>query len=187
MQSKAATVKDYLASLPPERREVVEHVRKVVNDNLDKDYREGMQYGMIGWAVPHEVFPDGYHCDPSQPLTFAGLAAQKNAYSLYLMCIYGHEGERAWFESAWKKTGKKLDAGKACIRFKKVEDLALDVIAEAVRRVPAKKYVEHYVKSREAHAAGKAKPAKKTPAKSAGAVKAKKKVVAKKVSKAKGK
>lgn len=145
MQSKAATVAQYLAELPDDRRKAIEAVRTVILRNLDKDYAEGMQYGMIGYYVPHSVFPDGYHCDPSQPLCFAGLASQKNAMSLYMMCIYGNEAHRKWFETAWKKTGKKLDAGKACIRFKKVEDLALDVIAEALRRVPAKKYVEHYL------------------------------------------
>src|SRR5712692_7177253 len=125
MQSKAATVEQYLSELPPERRAAIEAVRKVILTNLDDHYEEGMQYGMIGYYVPHRVFPAGYHCDPKQPLTFAGLASQKNHMSLYLMCVYGHEPSAVWFRAAWAKTGKKLDMGKSCVRFKKVEDLAL--------------------------------------------------------------
>lgn len=174
MQSKAATVADYLASLPPDRRAALEAVRKVILDNLDKDYAEGMQYGMIGYAVPHSVFPAGYHCDPRQPLPFAALSSQKNHMSLHLMCIYGHQPLREWFETAWKKTGKKLDMGKACLRFKKIDDLALDVIGEAIRRVPAAKYIEHYqqmlagAKPRN----GSSKPARKSALKKSPAKKA---------------
>jgi hypothetical protein len=143
MQSKATTVEQYLSELPADRRAALEAVRKVVLKNLDKDYEEGMQYGMIGYYVPHRVYPAGYHCDPKQPLPFAGLASQKNHMSLYLMCTYGDSDHSRWFQQAWAKTGKKLDMGKSCVRFKKLEDLALDVIAEAIKRVPAKKYIEH--------------------------------------------
>src|SRR4051812_43732782 len=143
MQSKATTVADYLASLPDDRRKAIEAVRQVVLANLDKDYEEGMQYGMIGYYVPHRVYPAGYHCDPKQPLPFAGLASQKNHMSLYLMCIYGDSEQSQWFQKAWARTGKKLDMGKSCVRFKRLDDLALDVIAEAIKRVPAKTYIEH--------------------------------------------
>ena len=143
MQSKATTVKQYLSQLPDDRRSAIEAVRQVILKNLDKDYEEGMQYGMIGYYVPHRVYPAGYHCDPTQPLTFAGLGSQKNYMSLYLMCVYGSGEHSKWFQEAWAKTGKKLDMGKACVRFKKLEDLALDVIGEAIKRVPAKKYIEH--------------------------------------------
>jgi len=151
MQSKAATVAEYIASLPSDRREAIEHVRSVMNQNLDKDYEEGMCYGMIMWYVPHRIFPDGYHCDPKLPLGFAALASQKNYMSLYMSSIYsgcedGSDTPRsAWFKREWAKTGKKLDQGKSCIRFKKVEDLALDVIAEAVREMPVEKWVETYL------------------------------------------
>lgn len=144
MQSAAATVEQYLSELPPERRQALEAVRKVVLANLDPDYQEAMQYGMIGYSVPHSVYPAGYHCDPKQPLPFAGLAAQKNHLAIYLMCIYGHPEHEAWFRQAWAKTGKKLDMGKSCIRFKKLDDLALDVLGEAIRRVPAAAFIEHY-------------------------------------------
>jgi hypothetical protein len=142
MQSKATTVEQYLAQLPEDRRQAIQAVRKVILKNLDKDYEEGMQYGMIGYYVPHRVYPAGYHCDPKQPLPFAGLASQKNYMSLYLMCIYGSSDHLDWFKRSWAKTGRKLDMGKSCIRFKKLEDVALDVVGEAIKRVPAKKYVQ---------------------------------------------
>jgi hypothetical protein len=144
MQSKAATVKEYLAELPDDRRKAVEAVRKVIRKNLGKGYKEGMQYGMIGYFVPHNVYPPGYHCDPKQPLPFAGIASQKNHIGIYLMCIYSDESHQKWFRQTWAKTGKKLDMGKACIRFKKIEDVPLDVIGEAVARVPVEAYIEHY-------------------------------------------
>lgn len=148
MTSKATTVKAYLGELSEDRRSAIHAVRKVILANLDKDYEEGMQYGMISYHVPHRVFPEGYHCDPKQPLPFAGLASQKNHMSLYLMTVYGDGSEKRWFQREWKKTGKKLDMGKACIRFRSVEDLAPEVIGEAIRRVPAAKYVERYAKAR---------------------------------------
>jgi hypothetical protein len=144
MISKAQTVKDYLAELPPDRRAAIQAVRKVIRKNLDKGYQEGMQYGMIGYYVPHSIYPAGYHCDPRQPLPFAGLASQKNHMAVYLMCVYGSPQHAEWFRKAWAKTGKKLDMGKSCIRFKKLDDLALDVIGEAIARVPVKKFVEYY-------------------------------------------
>jgi hypothetical protein len=142
MQSKATTVEQYLAELPEDRRKALEAVRQVILKNLDSDYEEGIQYGMIGYYVPHRVYPAGYHCDPKQPLPFANLASQKNHMALYLMCIYGDGKHARWFQEAWAKTGKKLDMGKACVRFKRVDDLALDVIGEAIKRVPAQKYIE---------------------------------------------
>lgn len=148
MQSKVTTVQEYLDNLPGDRREAIEAVRSVVLKSVDDGIEEGIQYGMIGWYVPHRIFPDGYHADPKQPLPYAGLAAQKNYMTLYMMNVYsdGGEGEQ-WFRNEWAKTGKKLDMGRSCIRFRKVDDLALDVIAEAFRRVPAKKHIENYVAS----------------------------------------
>jgi hypothetical protein len=155
MQSKATTVSDYLASLADDRRKAIETVRNVILANLDKDYEEGMQYGMIGYYVPHRIYPAGYHADPKQGLPFAALASQKNYMSVYLMglycgCIEGVSDTNlvTWFREAWAKTGKKLNMGKACIRFKKVDDLALDVLGEAIRRMPAKRYIEVYEKAR---------------------------------------
>lgn len=154
MKSKATTVKDYLASLPEDRRAGIEAVRKVILKNLDKDYEEGMMWGMIGYAVPHRVWPLGYHCDPTKPLMMCALASQKNTMTVYLMSVYGGGGqktEREWFHKAWAKSveggrGKKLHMGGCCVHFKTLEHAALDVIGEAVRRTPAKAYVENYVK-----------------------------------------
>jgi hypothetical protein len=151
----AATVQEYLANLPEDRREALQAVRKVILANLDKDFEEGIQYGMIGYYVPHRVFPAGYHCDPKQPLPFAAVGAQKNHMSLHLMFIYGHAEQEQLFQDAWAKTGKKLDMGKACVRFKKLSDLPLDVIGAAFKRVSTKKYLEHYQQAVDTRSAAK--------------------------------
>lgn len=158
MQSKAETVEEYLETLPEDRRIAMTAVRDLVRSSIDNDIEEGMQYGMIGWYVPHRVFPPGYHTNPKQPLPYAALASQKNFMTLYMMNLYadGTEGE-GWFRKEWAKTGKKLDMGKSCIHFRKADDLALDVIAEAIRRVPSGRHIEHYV----ATLASRHKPAKK--------------------------
>jgi Domain of unknown function (DU1801) len=163
IDTKSKTVAAYLQSLPSDRRAALQAVHKAILDNLDDEYEEGMLYGMIGYYVPHELFPAGYHCDPSKPLCYAGLASQKNHMAVYLMCIYGSPELRSWFEKAWAKSGKKLDMGKSCIRFKKADDLALDVIGEAIRRVPAKKYIAEYVRVLEER--GKSVPVRKPEAK----------------------
>ncbi len=149
MQSKATTVEDYLRALPAGRRAAISAVRDVILKNLDPAYQEGMQYGMIGYFVPHSVYPKGYHADPRQPLPFAALGSQKNYMSLYLMCIYGGGDDASpasrharWFREEWAKTGKKLDMGKSCIRFKKADDLPLELIGEAVKRVTAASYIQ---------------------------------------------
>lgn len=147
MQSKAATVDQYIAELPADRREVVSAIRRVFLTNLDKGFEERMSYGMIGYCVPHSIYPAGYHCDPRQPLPFAGVAAQKNAYSVYLFCIYADADEGMRFRKAWSATGKKLDMGKSCIRFNKLEDCALDVIAETLKRVTVESHIKQYEKS----------------------------------------
>jgi hypothetical protein len=174
VQSQATTVKDYLAELPDDRRAALQAVRDVIVKNLDKDFEEGMQYGMIGYYVPHSIYPPGYHCDPRQPLPFAHLASQKNHMALYLMCVYADQDQRKSFEVEWKTSGKKLDMGKSCVRFKKLDDLALDVIGKAIRRVSARQHIEVFErvlssrqkapakKAAAARKAGKALAAKKT-------------------------
>jgi uncharacterized protein YdhG (YjbR/CyaY superfamily) len=144
MQSKATTVKQYLTELPADRRAAFTAVRDTILKNLDKDFEEGMSYGMIGYYVPHRLYPNGYHCDPRQPLPYAGLASQKNHMSLYAMCLYGDNAEEKRFRAEWAKTGKKLDMGKCCIRFKKLDDLPLNIIADLFRRVTAKAYIAQY-------------------------------------------
>ncbi len=165
MQSKAKTVTQYLKELPSERREIVAAVRAVILKNLDDAFKEGMQYGLIGYFVPHSVYPEGYHCDPKQPLPFAGLASQKNYLSLYLMSVYGEGKEDDWFRKEWAKTGKKLDMGKCCIRFRKLDDLALDVIGQAIKRVSARNYISNYVGMLQSTAASRGKRKKGIPKK----------------------
>lgn len=147
MQSKATTVAAYLAELPDDRRAAIDAVRRVILKNLDKDYEEHMSYGMIGYCVPHRVYPAGYHCNPKQPLPFAALASQKGHMSLYLMGLYGSPEVRQWLEREWAKTGKKLEMGKSCVRFKKLDDLPLEVIGAAFAKLPAKAYIEQYEKT----------------------------------------
>ena len=142
MKSKAATVSEYLQSLPDDRRRTISAVREVILSNLDEGYEEGMQYGMIGYFVPHRIFPAGYHTNPKEPLPFAALASQKNHLALYLMGVYSVDAR--WFREAWEKTGRKLDMGKSCVRFKRVEDVALEVVGEAIRRLPAREYILRY-------------------------------------------
>ena len=160
MKSQAKTVKEYLAGLPEERRRTVAAVRDVIRKNLPEGYEEGMQYGMIGYYIPHSIFPEGYHCDPAQPLPYACLASQKNHMALYLMCVYGDQGTRAWFEKAYRATGKKLDMGQSCVRFKKLEDLPLEVIGQAVAKIPLDKYLARYKELRKEFA--RKKTAKKS-------------------------
>ena len=144
MQSKATTVDQYLAELPADRREAISAIRQVILKNLPRGYAEGMGYGMIGYVVPHSVYPPGYHCDPKQPVPFASLASQKNHMALYLMCMYSDPDFEAWFREEWAKSGKKLDMGKSCIRFKSLDDVPLLLIGKAIKRVPAKKFIEYY-------------------------------------------
>jgi hypothetical protein len=186
MQSKAGTVEQYLEGLPDDRREAIQAVREVILKNLDKSgYEEGMQYGMIGYYVPHRVFPAGYHCDPRQPLPFASIASQKSHMALYLMCVYGNPEHEAWFREEWAKSGKKLDMGKSCVRFKKLSDVPLDVVGKMIKRVPAKAYIEHYEKAIQKPSKGAKAPAKKEAAASAEPAAKKKAAPAKKTAGAK--
>jgi uncharacterized protein YdhG (YjbR/CyaY superfamily) len=187
MPSKAKTVAEYLASLPADRREAIAAVRTTILANLDRGIEEGMSYGMIGYHVPHAVFPAGYHCDPKQPLPYAGLASQSGHMSLYLMGVYFDPADARWLADAWKKTGKKLDMGKSCIRFKKLADVPLDVVGAAIRRMPLAKYVAMYEaqlaqmgKGRSAKAAKAASKQAATTTAAAAAKAAGKKAVAKK-------
>ena len=183
MAAKPTTAKQYLDSLPDDRRAAISKVRAAINKGLPKGYKEGISYGMLGWAVPHSIYPGGYHCDPKLPVPFAGLASQKNYMSLYLMCIYQDDGHKDWFVKEWKKSGKKLDMGKSCIRFKKLEDVPLDVVTEAVRRIPVKDFIAHYesiLSEAPAKRVARKKAAKKKTAKKAAA---KKKAAKKKVAK----
>ena len=157
VQSKAKTVAQYLRELPDDRRAALQVLREVFLENVDSDIVEVMSYGMIGYHVSFDAYPGGYHCDPSTPLPYAGLASQKNHLALYMMGLYMDPDDVAWFQSAWKATGNRLDMGKSCVRFRRIEDVPLEVVAEAIRRMPSKRYIQTY----EAHlggAAGRRRP-----------------------------
>lgn len=148
MKSTATSVAEYLDALPPERRRPIEAVRQAILKGMDADLRECMQYGVVGYCVPHSVWPHGHHTRPELPLMYMGLSSQKNDMVVYMLFLKDHEAERAWFEKAWKVTGRtpRLEVGGmgCCLRFKRLEDLSLEVVSEAMRRVPVKKYLEHH-------------------------------------------
>jgi hypothetical protein len=145
MQNKATTVRQYLDALPADRRAAIDAVRKVVLASVDRDIEEGMQYGMIGYYVPHRVFPDGYHCDPKQPVPYAALASQKQHMSLYLMCAYGDQGVERFICDRYQALGMKLDMGKSCIRFKSLDEIDLATIAAALKMTPSAEHLRNYV------------------------------------------
>jgi hypothetical protein len=140
MKSKASTVEEYLAGLPEDRRTAIQAVRKVILKNLPKGYEEVLQYGVLGYVVPLKVFPSGYLNRKNEPLPYICLASQKNYMSIYMMSVYGDA--EAEFRKEYQATGKRLDMGKCCVRFRKLEDLPLDVIGKAVARYPMKKWIE---------------------------------------------
>ena len=144
MPSEVQDVEEYLAALPEDRREAITTIREVILKNLPKGYEEGIQWGMPSYFVPLSEYPSGYNCQPDQPLPFVGFASQKNHMAFYGFCIYIDEVLKDRFVEDWKKTGKKLDMGKSCVRFKKLEDVPLKVIGDAVKRVPMKKYIKQY-------------------------------------------
>lgn len=148
MRSEAKTVKEYLAGLPDDRRKEIERVRRVVKKHLPKGFEETMQYGMIGYVVPLNRYPEGYLDDPNVPLPFLSLASQKNYIALYALGLYSDKKLYAWFLKEWGKTGKKLDMGKSCIRFKKTEDVPLDLIGEMIAKMPMEDFIKLYEKFR---------------------------------------
>lgn len=161
MTSSAKTVSEYLASLPADRRKEIQKVRKLVKAHLPKGYKEGMLYGMIGYFVPLSRYPAGYHAQPGTPLPYIGLASQKNNLALYLMGVYMGDTNRQ-FESRWKKSGKRLDMGKSCLRFKTYEGLAEDAVAYAVGAMSVDALIATYERERKTYAAKKASAAKKS-------------------------
>jgi uncharacterized protein YdhG (YjbR/CyaY superfamily) len=144
-QNKATTVKEYLDWLPEDRRKTISKVRSVIRKHLPQGYEEALGYGVISYQVPLKTLPDTYN---GQPLCYAGLAAQKNHNTLYLMGAYGDPKQRTALEKAFAKAGKKLDMGKSCVRFKDVDDLPLDAIGKAIAGIPPARYIRLYEKSR---------------------------------------
>lgn len=145
VQSKAKTVEEYLAELPTDRRQALSVVRDIIRRNLPEGYHETMQYGMISYVVPLERFPDTYN---GQPLAIASLASQKGHASLYLMNVYGDKATRDWFTKEYKASGKRLDMGKSCVRFRRLDDLPLELIGKAIARTPVEAYIRHYEEAR---------------------------------------
>lgn len=141
----AHTPDDYIDSSPEDRKATVSAVRDVVLANLPQGYEEGINYGMISWYVPLEVFPDTYN---GQPLELGGLASQKNYISLYLNSVYGNRETEAWFKERYAASGKRLNMGKSCLRFKRLDDVALDVIGETISRAQLPAFLNHYREAR---------------------------------------
>ena len=145
MKIQANSIQEYIAELPEDRREAIEHLRKIISENLPKGFEECMNYGMIGWVVPKSMYPKGYHCTPELPLPFLNLASQKNSINLYHMGIYADENLLKWFQEEFPKySKKKLDMGKSCMRFKKPEDIPYQLIGELASKITPEQWIERY-------------------------------------------
>lgn len=145
MQSKATTVDQYIAEAPQERQEALQKLRATIKAYLPKGFEEAMGYGMAGYAVPHSIYPAGYHCTPHLPLPFMGFASQKNSINFYHMGIYADETLYNWFLAEYAKfSKKKLDIGKSCMRFKKPEDIPFDLIGELVSKISVQDWIATY-------------------------------------------
>jgi uncharacterized protein YdhG (YjbR/CyaY superfamily) len=148
MQSKAATVDEYITELPAERQKAITELRKTIKKNLPKGFKECMGYGMIGYVVPHSLYPAGYHCNPKDPLPFMNVASQKNFVAVYHMCLYGSPKLLKWFTDEYAKAGVgKLDMGKACIRFKKPENIPYQLIGELASKITVDDWIAVYEKN----------------------------------------
>lgn len=147
MQSKAKSPAEYVDSLPDERKRVVKELRKVIKMNLPRGFAEVMSYGMLGYVIPHSLYPDGYHCDPNQPLPFLCIASQKNHVAMYHMGLYGDKVLLKWFIGEYKKQStSKLDMGKSCIRFKKTDDIPYKLLGELAGKITPKQWIAMYEK-----------------------------------------
>jgi uncharacterized protein YdhG (YjbR/CyaY superfamily) len=145
MTSKASSPREYLDELPADRREPIQKLRNAVLKNLPKGFKEQMSYGMLGYVVPHSLYPEGYHCDPKTPLPFLAIASQKNFIALYHMGIYAKPDLLKWFTSEYPKhSTAKLDMGKSCIRFKKPEHIPYKLIAELAKKMTVKDWIATY-------------------------------------------
>lgn len=145
MQSKALTPDEYVAELPADRQAAIKKLRTVIKKNIPKGFQECMNYGMIGYVVPHKLYPNGYHCDPKLPLPFMNVASQKNFIAVYHMGIYGNKKLHDWFISAYEKhTGKKADMGKSCLRFKNPENIPFDLIGELASKMTVQERIDVY-------------------------------------------
>ena len=148
MQSKATTPEQFLSELPEDRKEAMLKLRNAIKENLPQGFEEVISYGMLGYVVPHSIYPSGYHCDPKLPLPFINLASQKNFIALYHMGIYANKNLESWFVSEYPKHVKsKLDMGKSCIRLKKMDDIPFDFIGELAAKVSLEDWISNYEKA----------------------------------------
>lgn len=145
MTKTIITPKDYIDQLPDDRKPVIKKLRTIIKKNLPKGFKEEMNYNMLGYVVPHSLYPDGYHCDNSKPLPFMNLASQKNFVAVYHMGIYADDKLMKWFTTQYAKaTDAKLDMGKSCIRFKKMDSIPIDLIGELAGKVTPQDWIKRY-------------------------------------------
>jgi hypothetical protein len=148
MQSKATSVDQYLAELPEDRQKAITELRKVIKKNMPKGFQETINYGMIGYVVPHSKYPAGYHCNPKDPLPFMNIASQKNFIAVYHMGVYADPKLLKWFTDAHAKaSAKKLDMGKSCMRYKKPEDIPYNLIGELAAKITPDEWIATYEKN----------------------------------------
>ncbi|MCI2229435.1 DUF1801 domain-containing protein [Polaribacter sp. MSW13] len=148
MPEKVNSIKEYIAQAPKERQFFLKKLQKTIKNSLPKDFEEGIKYGMIGYYVPHSIYPKGYHCNPSEALPFMSFASQKNTINLYSSAIYAIPEINNWFINEYTKhSTRKLDMGKSCIRFKKLEDIPFDLIAELCKKITVKEWISIYESS----------------------------------------
>lgn len=145
MQIKADSVEDYISKIPEERQEIFKKIFDTITDNLPEGFQKGVSYGMVGWDVPLETYPAGYHCTPGSPLPFMGLASQKNFIAFYHMGMYAKPELLDWFVAEFPKHSKrKLDMGKSCVRFKKMDDIPLELLAEVSKKMTVVDWINIY-------------------------------------------
>ncbi|WP_225035374.1 DUF1801 domain-containing protein [Winogradskyella sp. SM1960] len=145
MTYNATSPEDYISQVPKERQNALKTLRKVITDNLPNGFEEGILYNMISYYVPHSVYPDGYHCDPKTPLPFMSFASQKNSINLYHSGIYAQPELHDWFVNAYPKHCKrKLDMGKSCVRFKKIDDIPFELIGELTKKMTCNEWIDIY-------------------------------------------
>ncbi|MBT3180119.1 MAG: DUF1801 domain-containing protein [Candidatus Marinimicrobia bacterium] len=148
MKYKASTPEDYIAQIPEDRKAVMQKLREIIINNLPPGFEEGISYGMIGYYVPHSTYPDGYHCTPELPLPFMNIASQKHSINLYHSGMYADKNLYNWFVSRYKKfTNRKLDMGKSCIRFKKIDEIPYDLIGDLCKKMTVNQWIELYEKN----------------------------------------
>lgn len=148
MKYEANTPDDYMASLPEDRKTVLSRLRSLANEHLPDGFEETLSYGMIGWVVPHELYPKGYHCNPELPLPFLNMASQKNFIAVYHSGIYANKELHDWFVGEYPKHSRyKLDMGKSCIRFKKLDDIPYPLLGELFEKITPEQWIELYEKN----------------------------------------